>query len=58
MVDPAPVRRRRRASARIDPHGAVSDPVPVGAAVTLIGPGPAVVVSDTSTGQFDLVRLS
>jgi hypothetical protein len=44
--------------ARIDPHGAVSDPVPVGAAVTLIGPGPAVVVADNSTGQFDLVRLS
>jgi hypothetical protein len=36
----------------------VSDPVPVGAAVTLIGPGPAVVVADNSTGQFDLVRLS
>ena len=24
----------------------------------LLGPGPAVVVSDTATGQFDLVRLS
>jgi hypothetical protein len=44
--------------ARIDLHGAVSDPVSVGAAVTLIGPGPAVVVSDISTGQFDLIRLS
>ena len=43
---------------RIDPHGAVSDPVGVGAAVTLLGPGPAVIVSDTTTGQFDLVRLS
>lgn len=43
---------------RIDQHGATSDPVPVGAAVTLIGPQPAVVVSDTTTGQFDLVRLS
>lgn len=43
---------------RIDQHGNVSDPVGVGAAVTLIGPGPAVVVSDTTTGQFDLVRLS
>ena len=43
---------------RIDPHGSVSDPVGVGAAVTLVGPGPAVVVSDTTTGQFDLVRLS
>jgi hypothetical protein len=43
---------------RIDQHGATSDPVNVGAAVTLIGPQPAVVVSDTTTGQFDLVRLS
>ena len=43
---------------RIDPHGVVTDPVGVGAAVTLVGPGPAVVVSDTTTGQFDLVRLS
>ena len=43
---------------RIDPHGSVSDPVGVGAAVTLVGPGPAIVVSDTTTGQFDLVRLS
>ena len=43
---------------RIDQHGATSDPVNVGAAVTLIGPQPAVIVSDTTTGQFDLVRLS
>ncbi len=43
---------------RIDQHGSTSDPVNVGAAVTLVGPGPAVIVSDTSTGQFDLVRLS
>ena len=43
---------------RIDPQGAVSDPVGVGAAVTLLGPGPAVIVSDTTTGQFDLMRLS
>ncbi len=43
---------------RIDQHGTASDPVGVGAAVTLVGPGPAVVVSDTTTGQFDLVRLS
>jgi hypothetical protein len=43
---------------RIDPHGATSDPVPVGAAVTLLGPGPAVVASDTTTDQFELVRLS
>lgn len=43
---------------RIDPHGATSDPVDVGAAVILVGPQPAVVVSDTTSGQFDLVRLS
>ncbi|HEY1830363.1 MAG TPA: hypothetical protein VGG38_08985 [Acidimicrobiales bacterium] len=43
---------------RIDEHGSTSDPVSVGAAVTLVGPGPAVIVSDTTTGQFDLVRLS
>ncbi|HEX4176136.1 MAG TPA: hypothetical protein VHY81_09480 [Acidimicrobiales bacterium] len=43
---------------RIDQHGTTSDPVNVGAAVTLIGPQPAVIVSDTTTGQFDLVRLS
>ena len=43
---------------RIDPHGTMSGAVGVGAAVALVGPGPAVVVSDTSTGQFDLVRLS
>ncbi len=43
---------------RIDPHGAVSDAAVVGAAVTLLGPAPAVVTSDTTTGQFDLVRLS
>ncbi len=43
---------------RVDQHGATSDPVAVGAAVTMLGPAPAVVESDTSTGQFDLVRLS
>ncbi len=43
---------------RITTSGAVSDPVGVGAAVNLLGPGPAVVMSDTSTGQFDLMRLS
>jgi hypothetical protein len=43
---------------RIDQHGAVSDPVSVGAAVNLLGPDPAVIVSDTSSNQFDLVRLS
>jgi hypothetical protein len=43
---------------RIDVHGATSDPVGVGAAVTLVGPAPAVVESDNSTGQFDVVRLS
>jgi hypothetical protein len=43
---------------RIDVHGATSDPAGVGAAVTLLGPAPAVIESDTPTGQFDLVRLS
>jgi hypothetical protein len=43
---------------RINEQGATSDPVAFGAAVTLIGPQPAVIVSDTTTGQFDLVRLS
>lgn len=43
---------------RIDQHGTTSDPVNVGPALTLIGPQPAVIVSDTTTGQFDLVRLS
>ena len=43
---------------RISPQGAATDAVGVGAAVTLLGPGPAVVVSDTTTGQFDLVRYS
>ncbi len=43
---------------RITEQGATSDPVSVGAAVTLIGPGPAVVASDTTSGQFDLIRLS
>jgi hypothetical protein len=43
---------------RISLQGAATDAVGVGAAVTLLGPGPAVVVSDTATGQFDLVRLS
>lgn len=43
---------------RIDTRGTMTDPVSVGAAVSLIGPSPAVIVSDTTTGQFDLVRLS
>jgi len=43
---------------RIDVHGRTSDPVGVGPTVVLLGPGPAVVVSDTGSGQFDLVRLS
>ncbi len=43
---------------RITPQGSATDPVGVGAAVTLVGPGPAVIVSDTATGQFDVVRLS
>jgi hypothetical protein len=42
----------------IVPQGTLSNPLGVGSAVTLIGPSPAVVVTDTSTGQFDLVRLS
>jgi hypothetical protein len=32
--------------------------VGVGAAVDLLGPAPAVVMSDTASGQFDLMRLS
>jgi hypothetical protein len=43
---------------RITPQGSATDAVGVGAAVTLLGPGPAVVVSDTTTGQFDLMRYS
>jgi hypothetical protein len=43
---------------RIDPQGAVADPLGVGPAVLLLGPGPAVVASDTSTNQFALIRLS
>ena len=43
---------------RIDQTGATTDPVPVGAAVMLLGPGPAVVASDTPTDQFELIRLS
>ncbi len=43
---------------RIDARGNVTYPVPVGAAVALSGPGPAVVASDTTTDQFELVRLS
>ena len=43
---------------RITPQGAATDPAGVGAAVTLLGPGPAVIASDTTSGQFDLMRLS
>jgi hypothetical protein len=43
---------------RIDVHGSMSDGVGAGQAVLLIGPSPAVVVADTATSQFDLVRLS
>ena len=43
---------------RTDVHGAMSNGVGVGQAVLLIGPAPAVVVADTATSQFDLVRLS
>jgi hypothetical protein len=42
----------------IVPQGNVSNAVGVGSAVTLIGPDPAVIASDTATGQFDLLRLS
>ncbi len=42
----------------ITPQGSVSNAAGVGSAVTLIGPNPAVVASDTTTGQFDLFRLS
>jgi hypothetical protein len=43
---------------RTDVHGAMSDAVGVGQAVLLTGPAPAVVVADTATSQFDLIRLS
>ena len=43
---------------RIDQNGTTTDPAGVGAAVSLLGPGPAVVASDTTTDQFDLIRLS
>jgi hypothetical protein len=42
----------------IVPQGSVSNAVGVGSAVTLLGPDPAVIVSDTNTGQFDLNRLT
>ncbi len=42
----------------IVPQGQVSNAVGVGSAVTLLGPDPAVIVSDTNTGQFDLNRLT
>jgi hypothetical protein len=42
----------------IVPQGNATNAVGVGSAVTLIGPNPAVIVSDTGTGQFDLLRLS
>ena len=43
---------------RIDQHGTTSYPVPVGAAVSVIGPGPAAVASDTTTDGFEVIRLS
>jgi hypothetical protein len=43
---------------RIDVHGSVSDPAPVGAAIVLLGPQPAVVSSATASNQFELYRLS
>jgi hypothetical protein len=42
----------------ITPQGSVSNAAGVGSAVTLIGPQPAVIASDNTTGQFDLFRLS
>ena len=42
----------------IVPQGSVSNAVGVGSAVTLLGPDPAVIASDTTSGQFDLMRLS
>ncbi len=42
----------------IVPQGPVSNAVGVGSAVTLLGPDPAVIVSDTNSGQFDLNRLT
>jgi hypothetical protein len=42
----------------ITAQGAVTNAAGVGSAVTLLGPQPAVIASDTGTGQFDLMRLS
>jgi hypothetical protein len=42
----------------IVPQGTLTNAVGVGSAVTLIGPVPAVISSDTASGQFDLLRLS
>jgi hypothetical protein len=42
----------------IVPQGTVTNAVGVGSAVTLLGPNPAVIVSDTTDGQFDLIRLT
>jgi hypothetical protein len=42
----------------IVPQGSVTNAVGVGSAVTLLGPQPAVISSDTTSGQFDLFRLS
>ena len=58
LVPPATSRRAPRLCRRIpascvlciDPHGVMSDASGGSAAVTLIGPGPAVVVSDTYDG--------
>jgi hypothetical protein len=43
---------------RVDVHGNLTEPAGVGAAVSLVGPGPAVVSSDSNTNQFDVYRLS
>jgi hypothetical protein len=43
---------------RISTSGSLGASVGVGAAVDLLGPAPAVVSSDTASGQFALTRLS
>jgi hypothetical protein len=43
---------------RIDVHGNVNNPAGVGAAVALLGPGPAVVAADNTSDQFEVYRLS
>jgi hypothetical protein len=42
----------------IDQQGTATNAAGVGPAVLLIGPQPAVIASDASTGQFELIRLT